>query len=136
MRILMLAADLPHAATAEPSTALPALRFLANEHQVSLLAFAQHVHAATMPRDELQRLCQRIEVLPHRIGLLRSTFSLAASMAQGSSYLMRRAYSTRMETSVRRVLREERIDAIHLDHLSMAQYVPGYWQRPIILDER
>jgi hypothetical protein len=137
MRILMLARDLPHATTADSSTTLPVLRFLANEHQVSLLAFAQNGHAATASRrDELQKLCQRIEVLPQCTGLFHVSFSLTASMTHGDSYLMRRTYSKRMETAVQRLLREERIDAIHLDHLSMAQYVPGYWQRPIILDER
>lgn len=135
LRVLVLAQMVVYPADAGPKVkTLQVLRHLAARHEVVYCAFArnsqEHQHA-----EALRPLCRRVET----VQLSRSRFSdvryLAASLAAGDAFFLRRDDRAEMHTAVRRILDEERIDIIHVDQLNMLQFVPPGWNGPVVLDE-
>src|SRR5215469_11447837 len=88
-------------------------------------------------------LSESAEIVPTTISAsmpvlrhLTSTHEVSLVLAAGRSAMTSPGPSGNLRAAVDRRLREDHIDAIHLDHLSMAQFVPASWRRPIVLHER
>ena len=138
MRILMLAGDLPESAEIAPtntSASMPVLRHLASTHQVSLVLAASSTRAPT-GLGELRDWCRHVEFIPARARPWDSVVSRATGMTPGRGKTPSRGRASDIRAAVDRLVHEDHIEAIHLDHLSMAEFVPTSWRRPIVLNER
>jgi glycosyltransferase involved in cell wall biosynthesis len=134
-RVLMLTQMVVHPADAGPKVkTLQVLKHLAGQFDIVYCSFArtpeEHQHA-----DALRRYCQRIVTVQLSRSRISDVRYLATSLTTGDSFLLRRDYRAEMHAVVKRLLDEERIDAIHVDQLNMMQFVPADWHGPIILDE-
>ncbi len=97
------------------------LRFLSQEHRVTLLTFLRNEdERALLP--ELERLCHKVKgcFLPR--SLTRDIVSLTSALVRGRSFVVERDYSPPMQALVDDTLKEERFDVIHADRLQMTQY--------------
>ena len=135
LRILMLAQMVVYPPDAGPKVkSLQVLRHLAARHTVIFCGFARTPDEGQQA-EALRPLCHRVETAP----LSRSRGSdlayLAASLARGESFLLRRDERVEMRAMVRRLLAEERIEVIHVDQLNMMRFVPPEWHGPVVLDE-
>ncbi|MGH2487318.1 MAG: glycosyltransferase, partial [Ktedonobacterales bacterium] len=136
MRILFLARGLPFPAdTTAGAQSLQALRYLGREHETHLVAFSRHAADASLARLA-QPLCASVTLVPMRASLPRDAASLTSSLVQGDSYLLRREHTRAMARAVNETLRHERIEAIHIDRIGMAQFITPTWNRPVIVDGR
>jgi glycosyltransferase involved in cell wall biosynthesis len=122
MRILFLTQLLPYPLTAGPKVrAYYVLRYLAQRHAVTLLTF-------TRPDDppeavaHLREFCAEVHTVPMRRSRLRDAVSLAASLLDGQSFVIRRDYVRKMAAKVDALLATGGFDAVHADQLWMAQY--------------
>lgn len=122
MRILYLCQLVPYPADAGPKVrAYYTLRYLAEHHQVTLLAFSR-------PDDRLEALehlrsfIDAVEVVPIERNRLKDGRSLLASLARGRSFVIERDYFQSMAARVDRLLASGKFDAVHADQLWMAQY--------------
>lgn len=136
MRVLFLAQGLPFPSdTRACAQSLQALRYLAREHEIHFVAFARRDEDTILARM-LQPLCRSLEIVPLRPSLPHDVASLTSSLVQGDSYLLRRERARAMMATVKDTLRRERIEAIHVDRVGMAQFIPPNWNRPVIVDGR
>lgn len=134
-RVLMLTQMVVYPADAGPKIkTLQVLKHLAGRFDIVYCSFArtpeEHQHA-----EALRRYCQRIVTVQLTRSRITDVRYLATSLTTGDSFLLRRDDRAEMHTAVKRLIAEERIDAIHVDQLNMMQFVPTDWQDPIILDE-
>lgn len=135
LRILLISQMVVYPADAGPKVkTLQALRHLAARHEVTYLAFARTPEERPQA-DALRPLCRRVETVQLSRSRVSDIGYLAASLATGDSFLLRRDDRSEMRAAVRRLLIEERIEVIHVDQLNMMQFVPPEWDGPIILDE-
>jgi glycosyltransferase involved in cell wall biosynthesis len=135
IRVLLLSQMVVYPADSGPKVkTLQVLRHLADRYEVVYCAFArtpeEHRHA-----EALQSLCRRIETTQLSRSRLSDLLYLAASLAGGDSFLLRRDDRAEMRALVKRLILDERIDVIHVDQLNMMQFVPPEWDGPTILDE-
>lgn len=135
MRVLMLTQVVVYPADAGPKVkTLQVLRYLAARHEVIYCTFARGEQEVKDAR-KLSNICRRVETAP----IQRSKFSdarfLAESLLTGDSFLLRRDDRAVMRDMVRRLLREEQIDVLHVDQLNMMRFVPADWRGTVILDE-
>jgi polysaccharide biosynthesis protein PslH len=138
MRILMLAGDLPESAEIAPTsagTSMPVLHHLASSHQVSLVLAAGSTRA-TAGLPQLRDWCRHVELIPARTRPWDSAVSPVAGTTYGRGGTPSRSSAGSIRAAVDRLVREDHIEAIHLDRLGMSQFVPTSWRRPIVLDER
>lgn len=136
MRVLFLARGLPFPSdTRAGAQSLQALRYLGREHETHFVAFSRHDADAALARMA-QPLCASVTLVPMRASLPHDAASLTSSLAQGDSYLLRREHTRAMARTVKETLRRERIEAIHIDRVGMAQFIPPTWNRPVIVDGR
>lgn len=135
LRVLLISQMVVYPADAGPKVkTLQALRHLAARHEVTYCAFAR-TPAEHQQADALRPLCHRIETVQLSRSRVSDIGYLAASLASGESFLLRRDDRVEMRAAVRRLLAEERIEVIHVDQLNMMQFVPPEWGSPIVLDE-
>ncbi len=135
LRILVLSQMVVYPADAGPKVkTLQVLRRLAERHEVTYCAFARTPEEGQQAQA-LRPLCRRIETVRLTRSRLSDAGYLAASLAHGDSFLLRRDDRAAMRAAVRRLLVEERIEVIHVDQLNMMQFVPQAWDGPIALDE-
>jgi glycosyltransferase involved in cell wall biosynthesis len=135
LRVLLISQMVVYPADAGPKVkTLQTLRHLAARHEVTYCAFAR-TPVEHQQADALRPLCHRVETVQLSRSRLSDIGYLAASLATGESFLLRRDDRAEMRTAVRRLLAEERIEVIHVDQLNMMQFVPPEWTGPIVLDE-
>ena len=122
MRILYLCQLVPYPPDAGPKVrAYYTLRYLAKQHQVTLLAFSR-------PDDQpealehLRSFLDAVEVVPIRRSRLKDGRSLLTSLATGRSFVIGRDYLPAMAARVDALLSSGGFDAVHSDQLWMAQY--------------
>ncbi len=119
------------------------LRYLAQRHQVSLVAFSR-------PDDtpealaHLKVFCKEVRTVAMERSRLRDGYALAGSWLSGESFIIRRDKVPAMTKLVQEQLLEGGFDVVHADQLWMAQYAlladrlatQGRIRRPrLILDE-
>ena len=135
MRILLITQIVPYPPDSGPKIKTHnVLRYLAERHQVHLVSFARSAAEESNAR-ELQRYCAGVTTVPLRRSRFLDVAYLARSLATGRPFLVDRDDSMAMREAVLRVLRRQRIDAVHADQLSMAQFAVDLPVRLRILDE-
>lgn len=114
------------------------LRYLAQKHHVTLLAFAR----PDDPPDaigHLQDICTDVQTVRIRRSKLRDILIAGASILSRKSFIIERDYINEMAQKVDQMLRDGDYDAVHADQLWMAQYALRAKSRQtdlkLILDE-
>lgn len=122
MNILYLCQLLPYPADAGPKVrTYYTLRYLAQHHRVTLLAF-------TRPEDRpeaiehLQEFCTAVHTIPIRRSRLRDLGILLVSLVQKKSFIIQRDIYPAMRRKVDGLLASGQFEAMHADQLWMAQY--------------
>lgn len=128
MRVLFLAAALPDLAATAESRQVQTLRYLAREHDVTLLAPARGSDDRAR-RFALETLCRKVEVV-------EQSPALVARLAGAGEPAGRVARGRELRLAARRLIEAERIGLVHVDQPSMTACVPAAWQGPLVLDER
>jgi len=109
------------------------LQILSRRYDVSLLAFIRRA-------DEEQNVaplapfCREARTVPLQRSRLRDGGVAVSSLLAGRSFLIARDDAPAMHRAVREILRVGRFEAIHVDHLQMAQFVPGDFEGRVVLD--
>lgn len=135
MRVLMLTQVVVYPADAGPKVkTLEVLRYLAARHDVFYCTFARS-DQEVWDVGKLSEYCRRVVTIPMKRSKIRDARFLLESLLTGDSFLLRRDDRAAMKNMVRRLLREERIDVLHVDQLNMMRFVPPEWQGTVILDE-
>ena len=135
MRILMLTQVVVYPADAGPKIkTLQVLRYLAAHHEVIYCTFVRSLQEAR-DAEKLREMCCRVSTVPIKRSKLSDARFLIKSLLSGDSFILSRDDRAAMQDSVRQLLREERIDALHVDQLNMMRFVPPDWPGTVILDE-
>lgn len=135
MRVLMLTQVVVYPADAGPKIkALQVLRHLAAQHEVIYCTFARS-EQEVKDVQKLRDICKRIITVPLHRSRISDARYLMESLLTGDSFLLRRDDRNEMQQMVRRLLREEEIEVLHVDQLNMMRFVPEDWPGIVILDE-
>lgn len=135
MRILVLTQVLVYPADAGPKVkTLHVVRHLAAQHKIVYCTFVRGIKEVRAA-EALRTLCETVVAVPIERSRIRDARFLLESFATGNSFLLRRDESATMRAEVQKLLREQNIDAVHVDQLNMIRFVPVEWTGKIILDE-
>ena len=135
MRVLVLTQVVVYPADAGPKVkTLQVLRHLASHHEVVYCTFVRG-EQEVKDAKKLADICHRVETVPIQRSKVSDARYLLESLLTGDSFLLRRDDRSEMQAMVRRLLREERIEVLHVDQLNMMRFVPPGWQGTVILDE-
>lgn len=135
MRILVLTQVLVYPADAGPKVkTLHVVRHLAAQHKIVYCTFVRGIKEVRAA-EALRTLCETVVAVPIERSRIRDARFLLESFATGDSFLLRRDESATMRAEVQKLLREQNIDAVHVDQLNMIRFVPVEWTGKIILDE-
>lgn len=102
------------------------LRFLSKKHQVYLVCFTPQSRDLTYQRN-LQRLCAEVKVFVSNTPFdhFRNIHPIILkSLFLPEPFIVHRYRDGRFKKAVEEILEKEKIDAIHIDHLNMASYLP------------
>lgn len=135
MRILVLTQVLIYPANSGAKMkTFQVVRHLAARHEVIYCTFVrgqQEINEA----NGLKELCRRIVTVPIRRSRLSDAYFLLSSLLTNDAFLLHRDERAIMHITIKRLLQEERIDAVHVDQLNMLRFVPEHWSGKIVLDE-
>src|SRR5256885_1660990 len=135
MRVLVLTQVVVYPADAGPKIkTLQVLRHLAAHHEVTYCTFIRSEQEAK-DAQKLGDVCHRVETVPIQRSKVSDARFLVESLLTGDSFILRRDDRAEMQAMVRRLLREEQIEVLHVDQLNMMRFVPPDWQGTVILDE-
>jgi len=110
------------------------VRHLAAQHKIVYCTFVRGIKEVRAA-EALRTLCETVVAVPIERSRIRDARFLLESFATGDSFLLRRDESATMRAEVQKLLREQNIDAVHVDQLNMIRFVPVEWTGKIILDE-
>lgn len=135
MRILVLTQVAIYPPDAGPKIkTLQVLRHLAEHHDVMYCTFVrspQEIQGV----QKLRQICRRVTTVPIKRSRVSDVRYMVESLVTGDSFILRRDDRAEMRAVVRQLLREERIDVLHVDQLNMMRFVPPEWEGAVILDE-
>lgn len=121
-RILFLSQVIPYPPDAGPKIrSYFVLRYLAQQHQVTLLAFTRSDDTPDAI-EHLRDFCQDVITIPMRRSLAKDAMTLVKSFAAGDPVTIRRDSVPQMVRKVDELIQMGKFDAIHADQLYMAQY--------------
>lgn len=122
MRIALLTQVVPFPPDSGPKIKTHSvLQYLARRHEVHLVSFVRTPEERASA-EALGRLCRSVTTVPLRRSRLKDVGYLLRSMVNGQPFLIERDDVAAMHAAVGRVIRDHRIEAVHADQLSMAQY--------------
>lgn len=122
MNILFLTQVLPYPIDAGPKVRVYYnLRYLAKKHSVTLLSFIRESDTSEAI-NHLKSICHRVETVPMPRSRIRDSWAMLISIITGQPFLMTRDEIPQMDRTIRKMMQEERYDAIHADQLWMAPY--------------
>jgi glycosyltransferase involved in cell wall biosynthesis len=122
LRILFLSQLIPHPPdTGAKIRSLHTLRYLAQNHHVTLLAFTR-LDDPLVAVEHLQGICEDVQVVPIQRRRLRDIQSMATSLLGRKSFVIERDFFPEMVQKVDQLMAAEAFDAVHADQLWMAQY--------------
>lgn len=98
------------------------LRSLAREHDVTVLAYTRTEDERRHIPD-LQRLCRAVHTLPLERGPLARTADPLRSLMLGRSFIITRDFRREMLEKFESLVAALEPDAVHIDHLQMAQFI-------------
>lgn len=135
MRVLVLTQVIVYPADAGPKVkTLQVLRHLAAHHEVIYCTFVRS-DKEVQDAEKLRSICRRMVTVPIQRSKVSDARYLMESLLTGDSFILRRDDRVAMQAKVRLLLREERIDVLHVDQLNMMRFVPPDWKGTVILDE-
>lgn len=121
-RILFLSQVLPYPPDAGPKVrSYYVLRYLAQRHQVTLLAFTRPDDTAEAVAH-LREFCEEVITVPIHRSRVKDILTLMVSILAGDSFTIRRDTVPAMVQKMDELIRSGKFDAIHADQLWMAQY--------------
>lgn len=135
MSILYLSQVLPFPPDAGPKVrSYFTLRYLAQKHSVSLLAFTRSDDTPDAV-SHLKEFCREVHTVPILRSWRQDTKSLAASLLTGQSFLIHRDFVPEMADKVDHLIETNEYNIVHADQLWMAQYAlrAGKKSRDIML---
>jgi sugar transferase (PEP-CTERM/EpsH1 system associated) len=110
------------------------IKALASRHELMMVSYVRNEdelkHLA-----KLRQLCDRIELVPMRRGPMRKATDALSNVMLGRSFIVSRDYRVEMRQAFRKALTEFRPDAVHVDHLQMAQFLDRDVRCATVLDE-
>src|SRR5947209_11419089 len=135
MRILLLAQIVPYPPDSGPKIkTYGSVRALAKDHEVTVVAFARSA-ADESHAQELAAECGcRVRTVALRRGRARDLLAAGCALLTGQSFILARDRRRAMHRMVRILLEQEPFDAIHVDQLNMAQYVPRRFDGRVVFD--
>ena len=134
MRVLFLSQLWPYPPDSGGKVkAYHALRGLAADHEVTLLAFARPEDSF---RDcpEVTSLCRQVKVVVRARSPWRDLRELGLSMARGRAFTLERDRNREMSAAAASLCREQEFDVIHVDRLHMAAFAPRPTRATTLLD--
>ncbi|MBU3956748.1 glycosyltransferase family 4 protein [Patescibacteria group bacterium] len=102
------------------------LKLLGQKHQIYLACFASDLPTAAL-KKKLKKICQRIEVIvsPYPTARFKKIKPfIFKSLFSSLPFIVYRYRDKRFKKTVEKILEKEKFDAIHIDHLNMASYLP------------
>lgn len=122
MRILFLTQIIPFPPDAGPKVKTwHVLRYLVEQgHQVILASFVRPEERQYLPN--LEEICERVYPIPIRRSRVADIGYWLRSNLTGRPFLVERDDSKQMRELVNQLVREEAVDIIHADQLTMAQF--------------
>ncbi len=122
MRVLFLTQVLPFPPDSGPKIkSWNVLKYLAREHDVTLVSFVRGDQAAHVAR--LEAVCAGgVHTVQIQRGPMRDGMAMARSLFTGEPWMMARDIRADMQALVSRLATEGRFDVVHADQLNMAQY--------------
>jgi len=122
MKILFLSQVLPYPVDAGPKMrSYFVLRYLAQQHQVTLLTFVRDTDKAENIAH-LAEFCEEVHPIPMRRRPLKDLKFLFKSLLTGQPFLIVRDEVPAMTAKIRQLVSTQNFDAVHSDQLWMAQY--------------
>ena len=123
MRILFLTQIVPFPPDAGPRIKTwQVLRYLAGHgHRIVLVSFMRAEEQADVAG--LHGVCEAVHTVSMRRSRYRDVLYWLGSLLTGRPFLVERDFSKEMDGLVQRILATESIDVVHIDQLTMAQYV-------------
>jgi glycosyltransferase involved in cell wall biosynthesis len=135
MRILVLAQILPYPPDSGPKVkTYGSVQALAAAHDVTVLAFSRSNSDDEHARHLAAHCGCMVHTAPLRRGRWRDLLAAGYAALTGKSFILARDRRRGMRRMVHRLLRDQPFDAIHVDQLNMAQYVPRQFGGQIIFD--
>lgn len=135
MRVLLLTQVSVYPADSGPKIkTLQVLRHLAERHEVIYCTFVRSKEEAERAQKLLD-ICRQVVTVSMERSRRRDARFLLESLVTGDSFLMRRDERATMRGTVRQLLHEGHIEALHVDQLNMMRFVPPEWPGAVILDE-
>jgi len=135
MQILLLAQVLPYPPDSGPKIkTYGTVQALAAAHDVTVVAFSRS--AADQERAKhLAATCGcAVHTVPLQRGRKRDLMAAAYACCTGKSFLLARDRRRAMHGLIARLIQRTPFDAIHVDQLNMAQYVPRGYAGSVIFD--
>lgn len=135
MRILFLTQVSVYPADAGPKIKSSlVLQHLCRQHTIFYCTFIR-----SQAEIELLQLllpdCQGITTIPLARSRLKDVFFFIKSLLSRCSFLLLRDEHQTMKNRVQELLLQAQIEVLHIDQLSMMQFVPPQWPGLVILDE-
>jgi glycosyltransferase involved in cell wall biosynthesis len=122
MDILFLTQVLPYPIDAGPKVrGYYNLRYLAEKHRVTLLSFVRSTDTQEA-LSHLESLCTHIETVPMIRSNLRDGLALLKSFFSGKPFFITRDEVREMDSTIQKLVKQNRFDAVHADQLWMAPY--------------
>lgn len=122
MRILLLTQIVPYPPDSGPKVKTHnVLRYLARRHEVHVVSFTRGPEEDANARA-LRSSCGSVTTVPLRRSRLRDALYLVRSLCSGRPFLVERDDVSAMRETVHRVAREQAVDAVHADQLTMGQF--------------
>lgn len=135
MRIALLTQVVPFPPDSGPKIkTYSVLQYLAQRHEIHLVSFVRTPEERASA-EALSGLCRSVTTVPLRRSRLKDLGYLLRSMVRGRPFLIERDDVPAMRAAVQRVIREQQIEAVHADQLSMAQYAVNAPVSLRVLDE-
>ncbi len=130
MRVLLLTQIVPYPPDAGPKVKTwEVIRYLsAAGHEIVLASFVRPEEEPYL--DTVRQVCAQLHTVPITRSRLADIGYLLRSQLTGRPFLVERDDLKAMRTLVKRIVAQERIDIIHADQLTMAQFALPPTNRP------
>lgn len=134
MNVLFLTQILPYPPNAGPRVKTwQVLRYLVEAgHKVTLVSFLRPEEAPFA--DEVRQLVDDLRVIPFERRIIREMVSFARACLKNRPFLVERDADRRMQQAIEEILAGNSIDIIHLDQVTMTQFVLEKDMYPRVFD--
>lgn len=110
------------------------VKALASEHELHLLTYIRGENECAC-LDDMRKICASVNTVDLKRGKLTQLVDAVANALSGRSFIINRDFRVDMRDAVERLVKEITPDAVHVDHLQMAQFLPDTADYKVILDQ-